>query len=164
MKLVKKYKFLVRFLIKILVLCAFFWAVLTFVIEPYRMSGNMMFPGVRDGDLGLFYRLDKAYVGDVILYQTEDGLHVGRVVAYGTQTVDFPENGGYTVNGYVPFEEITYETYGKEGQKYPIYVPEGSVFVLNDFRSEMSDSRTYGIISEDMIHGKLLFLLRRRNF
>lgn len=160
----KRYKFFIKFLVKIFVLALFFWLVLMFVIEPYRMSGNMMFPGVRDGDLGLFYQLDKAYVGDVILYEVNGKEHVGRVIAYGGQTVDFPEAGGYTVNGYSPFEEITYETYGKEGQTYPVEVPDGAVFVLNDFRSDMSDSRSYGVIEEDEIHGKLLFLLRRRNF
>lgn len=164
MKSLKKYKFLIKFIIKTALICGIFWFALTFVVELYRMSGNTMFPGVRDGDLGFFYRLDKAYVNDIILYEADGGLHVGRVVAYGTQTVDFPESGGYMVNGYAPFEEVPYETFKGDGIEYPLYIPEGCVFVLNDFRSDSSDSRTYGIVEEDAIHGKLLFLLRRRNF
>lgn len=54
MEYLKKYKFLIKFLFKILLICGFFWLVLTFVFQPFRMSGNMMFPGVRDGDLGIF--------------------------------------------------------------------------------------------------------------
>ena len=164
MKSLKKYRFLIRFVIKVLTVFILVWAVITFVITPHRMSDNRMFPGVRDGDLGFFYQLDRAYVGDVILYKAGNGFHVGRVIACGTQTVDFPEIGGYTVNGYVPFEEIPYETYGTDTLEYPMYVPENSVFVLNDFRSNTSDSRTYGVIPEENIHGKLMFLLRRRNF
>lgn len=164
MEFLKKYNFLFKFLIKILVLFGLFWAVFIFVLQPYRMTGNNMFPAVRDGDLCIFYLLEDVYVDDVVLYEAEGCLHVGRVAAYGTQTVDFPENGGYTVNGYVPFETVPYQTYGGGLQEYPLYVPEDYVFVLNDYRSDMTDSRTYGVIPKDAVRGKLLFLLRRRSF
>ena len=90
----------------------------------------------------------------------------GRVIAIAGQTVTFPEDGGYEVNGYQPAEEIPYETYQAENSpvNYPLTVPEGSFFILNDYRSDSSDSRQYGVVSETQIIGKLLFLLRRRGF
>lgn len=37
-------------------------------------------------------------------------------------------------------------------------------FVLNDYRSNDKDSRTYGVVKKCDMKGKLLFLLRRRSF
>lgn len=164
MEFLHTYRFLIRFLFKLLFLGVFIFLMLVFVIRPYRMSGNKMFPAVRDGDFAVFYRIGEPYVGDVVLYETDDGLQVGRVVAYGTQTVDFLDGSGYTVNDYVPSEEIPYPTEGGDCLTYPVQVPEGSVFLLNDFRPDLSDSRTYGVVSADQVQGKLLFLFRRRNF
>lgn len=164
MDFIKRYKFLFRFLGKLLGIALFFTLLLTFIVTPHRMTGTSMFPAVRDGDLGLFYKPGDAYLKDVVLYEAEGRLHVGRVIAYEGQTVDFLEGGSYTVDGYTPFEDVPYETAGTEDGEYPVTVPEGSVFVLNDYRPDVTDSRTYGVISQDRIEGKLLFLLRRRNF
>lgn len=140
--------------------------VLTQVIALHRMTGNSMFASVKDGDLLVFSRLGEPTIGDVILYETDGTVHVGRIVAYGGQEVGFPEEGGYEINGYQPAEEIPYPTYQakKTDQEYPLIVPDGSFFVLNDYRADTSDSRTSGIISGERVRGKLCFLFRRRGF
>lgn len=164
MQFVKKYQFLFRFLGKAACIVLFFALSFTFVLRPYRVTGTGMFPAVRDGDLGLFYRPGQAHLNDVVLYTADGKLLTGRVIAYAGQVVDFPDGGGYTVDGYTPFEDVPYETTGIDGIEYPVTVPEGSVFVLNDYRLDFADSRTYGTVSQEQILGKLLFLLRRRNF
>lgn len=162
-----KYQFLVRFLIKTVILIGILMITFTFVFQIHRMNGNRMFPSVRDGDLGVFYRLEPCYTNDVVLYKDHNGeLQVGRIIAVPEQTVEFLENGGYEVNGNQTLDEIPYETYLEHSSqvKYPLTLSSDSYFILNDFRSDTSDSRTYGVVEKSEIRGKLLFLLRRRGF
>lgn len=156
---------LIRLLIKIAVLGVIIFLVLTYVLGFYRMTGNNMFPFVKDGDLCIVYKLDEYTTGDVVAYKTKNGkTKIGRIVAVGGQEVNFPKDGGYTVDDYQPAEEITYQTFGADGVKYPIEVGENEFFIMNDFRSDTDDSRQIGSIKESKICGKLLFLIRRRGF
>ena len=159
----KKKSPLAKLLLKISVISLTAFAVLTWVLGFHRMAGNNMFPAIKDGDLCIMYKLEDYHSDDVVAYTDNSGAtKIGRIVAVGGQTVEFPEEGGYTVDGYQPSEEITYETHGVDTD--PIDVPEGSFFILNDFRSDTDDSRIYGVIEESRIDGKLMFLLRRRGF
>lgn len=156
---------LAKLLIKIAVLAVVVFIVLTFVLGIHRMTGNNMFPFVKDGDLCIVYKLEDYTTGDVVAYRdNNDKIKIGRIVAVGGQSVDFPKEGGYTVDGYQPSEEITYQTFGAEGVSYPIEVGENEFFIMNDFRSDTDDSRQSGSIKESDIDGKLLFLIRRRGF
>ena len=154
-----------KLLIKIAVLVIIVVIVLTWILGLHRMTGNNMFPFVKDGDLCIVYKLDDYTTGDVVLYRNNEGkMKLGRIVAVGGQSVDFPKDGGYTVDGYQPSEEITYQTFGADGVKYPIDVGDDEVFIMNDFRSDTDDSRQFGSIKKSDIKGKLLFLIRRRGF
>lgn len=156
---------ILRLLLKITVLAGIITAVLTWVLGLHRMTGNNMFPFIKDGDLCILYKLEEYTTGDVVAYRNEKGtVRIGRIVAVAGQDVDFPEEGGYTVDGYQPTEEITYQTFGAEGAKYPAHVGEGQFFVMNDFRSDTDDSRKNGAINASQVCGKLMFLIRRRGF
>ena len=156
---------LAKLLIKIAVLGIIVFIVLTYVLGFYRMTGNNMFPFVKDGDLCIVYKLEEYTTGDVVAYRDDEGkIKIGRIVAVSGQSVDFPKEGGYTVDGYQPAEEITYQTFGANRVKYPIKVGKNEFFVMNDFRSDTDDSRQIGSIKESDIRGKLLFLIRRRGF
>lgn len=162
-----KYGFLIRFLMKICLWGVAFFVVLTYVIGFYRATGNSMFPSIKDGDLCILYKIEESHTNDIVLYKTSDGKErLGRIVAVGDQKVNFPEEGGYTVNDYQPAEEITYETYRakKSDMKYPITLEKDEYFILNDYRSDTSDSREYGVVKKEDIEGKLIFILRRRGF
>lgn len=161
----KKLGTLAKLLLKIAVLMIIVVIVLTWILGLHRMTGNNMFPFVKDGDLCIVYKLDDYTTGDVVLYRNDEGkMKLGRIVAVGGQSVDFPQEGGYTVDGYQPSEEITYQTFGADGVKYPIDVGDDEVFIMNDFRSDTDDSRQFGGIRKSDIDGKLLFLIRRRGF
>lgn len=161
----KKLGPLAKLLIKIAVLVIIVVIVLTWILGLHRMTGNNMFPFVKDGDLCIVYKLDDYTTGDVVLYRNDEGkMKLGRIVAVGGQSVDFPKDGGYTVDGYQPSEEITYQTFGADGVKYPIDVGEDEAFIMNDFRSDTDDSRQFGCVKKSDIDGKLLFLIRRRGF
>ena len=161
----KKLGPLAKLLIKIAVLTIIVVIVLTWILGLHRMTGNNMFPFVKDGDLCIAYKLDDYTTGDVVLYRNDEGkMKLGRIVAVGGQSVDFPKDGGYTVDGYQPSDEITYQTFGANGVKYPIDVGNDEVFIMNDFRSDTDDSRQFGGVKKSDIDGKLLFLIRRRGF
>lgn len=161
----KKLGPLAKLLIKIAVLVIIVVIVLTWILGLHRMTGNNMFPFVKDGDLCIVYKLDDYTTGDVVLYRNDEGkMKLGRIVAVGGQSVDFPKDGGYTVDGYQPSEEITCQTFGADGVKYPIDVDDDEAFIMNDFRSDTDDSRQFGGVKKSDIDGKLLFLIRRRGF
>lgn len=162
-----KYRFVFCYLSKIAVIAGVFAVMLTLVVNLHRMEGNRMFPSVRDGDLGIFYRLTDCYTNDVVLYTDKTGqVTVGRIIAVGGQTVEFFKDGGYEVDGAAAYDEIPYKTYmsKKHSISYPVTLEKDEYFILNDFRNDTADSREYGPVKKENVKGKLLYLLRRRGF
>ena len=162
----KRFGFLIRFILKMAVFAAVAWAVLNYVITFYRVTGNNMFPNVKAGDLCFINRLDEYTLNDIVYYETEGKMRLGRIVAIEGQEIDYPDGGGYLVDGYIPSEEITYQTFQDEESDYvyPATVGKDAFYVLNDFRSDTKDSRKYGDVKKEQITGKVIFILRRRGF
>ena len=76
------------------------WVLLTQVYLVTQVSGNEMFPAVKDGDLVLGCRLEKDYAkNDVVVYERSGTLRVGRVLARGGDIVTLSESGVVEVNG-----------------------------------------------------------------
>lgn len=122
-----------------------------------------MFPGVKDGDLLIVFRLQDYYEkNDVITYKVSGVRKVGRYIARGGDVVTMDDTGTLRVNGSVQSGEIMYLTYAKEGVDYPYEVPEGHIFILGDHRTEAIDSRDFRAISMNNVEGKVITLLRRR--
>ena len=142
------------------------FVVSSYLLGFYRIDGNRMFPALKDGDLVVTNRRSTGNIGDIISYRAKDGsTQFGRLIAMGGQEVDFPDDGGYTVDGKAITDDSMYET-GVEpaySKLFPVQVPEGSCFVLNDLRSDMSDSRMAGCVSCSDIKGRVIFVLRRRS-
>ena len=95
-----------------------------------------MRPAVKDGDLVIFYRLDKEYVAsDVVILKQGGETQVRRVIAVEGDTVDINENG-LMVNGAIQQETEIYGTTDRyaEGVAFPLTVGEGQVFLLGDGR------------------------------
>lgn len=139
------------------------YLVFTRVFLITQVSGMDMFPALKDGDLAIAFRLQPEYVkNDVVAYQTADGSRFGRVIACGGDVVTISESGVLQVNGTIQAGEILYPTYALEGLTYPYRVPEKSLFVLGDYRTQAADSRLFGAIPLSMVDGKVITLLRRR--
>ncbi len=137
----------------------------TFMYGLHRNEDPSMQPAVKDGDLLLFYRLDKTYVaGDMLLLDFEGKRQARRVVATAGDVVDITEDG-LVINGAVQAEQGIYEPtqrYG-EGTDFPLTVGEEQVFVLADARRNGTDSRIYGAVDVSDTLGKVITVLRRRN-
>lgn len=137
--------------------------IFTQVLFLKRVKGVEMFPSLKDGDLALGFRLEREYrSGDVVLYEADGDLHFGRILTLGGNTVNISGNGSVQINGVTESGEIVFPTDDPGTLDYPYQVPEGSYFILGDYRTEKEDSRIFGAIPKDSIKGKVISILRRR--
>ena len=128
-----------------------------------RVEGMQMFPSLKDGDLTLSYCLKQTFrPNDVIIYEVNGEKNFGRIIAVGGNEINIDGSGDVKINGISESGEIIYPSYHKGDIKYPYQIPEGSVFVLGDYRTQRKDSREFGAIKESQIKGKVLTILRRR--
>ena len=127
---------------------------------------DSMSPSMCEGDIVLYYRLSKSYqTNDTIVMKYKNRTITRRIVAIAGDTVDITDKG-LEINGYVQDEKKIYtETLPyKHGIKFPITVKKDEVFVLADNRVNAQDSRVYGCIKIKNTFGKVMMIIRRRNF
>jgi signal peptidase I len=155
---------ILEFFVKLGIVCLALWLIFTFAFGIRQMHGETMYPRLRDGDLILYNRLERDYnIGDVVVFKVGNSTCVARIVAQGGDVVDMNENGELLVNGNVQSEEIFYPTEeDPAGLGYPYTVEDNSYFMLCDFRTSCTDSRSYGAVSKDDFCGKVITILRRR--
>ncbi|NCB92330.1 MAG: signal peptidase I [Clostridia bacterium] len=149
---------------KIFFLVLILTAAFRFVWGINITEGNDMSPSLKDGDLVLFYRLDRSFVLTDVVFYEKDGVHYyGRITASEGDTVDMNEEGDLLINGSVTQEEIFYPT-KKENSTltFPYTVGEGEYFILGDYRMAAMDSRRLGEIKADEIEGKIIGFFRKR--
>lgn len=150
-------------ILRLILIGAIGYILLTQVFLITRAKGNDMFPAIKDGDLVIAFRIQKEYVkDDIAVYQRDDSFYLGRVVARETDVVTLDETGILLVNGTVQRGEIVYPTLAKEAYNYPMRIEEGDLFLLGDHRMESQDSRDFGPISLKHVKGKVITILRRR--
>ena len=153
----------VSLLLRILFLALAGWVMFTQVFLITQVSGNAMFPAVKDGDLIIAFRIQQEYAkNDVVVYTADGETHIGRIAARATDVVMLDDSGKLLVNGTNQAGEILYPTYAKEGLTYPYPVPEGHVFILGDYRTQTEDSRDFGPIPLENVQGKVITILSRR--
>lgn len=152
------------FFIKLAVVAVAGWVLLGLVFGLAVVQGEDMYPRLRDGDLMLYYRMQKDYyIGDVVTFRLGNRRYTGRIVAQGGDTVDINDDGELLVNGNIQSEEIFYPTQDETGQaELPCEVPADSVYLLCDFRTNGTDSRSYGPVALEQLDGKVIAILRRR--
>lgn len=155
-------------LIKIFVIGALIFAA-SFFVQFKAVHDNDMFPALRDGDLVIATNLMKYAFDDVVLYTVEGKngeveKHLGRVVSLGDNEVELDDYGNVLVNSSIIASNNYYQDYPKGDFEFPYLVPTDSVYVLQDYRVEMNDSRLFGAIPEEDILGKVIFVFRIRGF
>jgi len=153
-----------EFFIKILVTAGVVAILTIYVVGIYVNHSNSNYPMIKDGDLCITYKLGNLIVGDEIAYLQDNQIRFGRIVAKTGDVVNLQEDY-LTVNGYGVYEDAVYPTTAEGATiSFPYEVPSGTVFVLNDYRSDPTDSRIYGGIPVKKTKGKIFLLLRRRGF
>ena len=151
-------------IVRVLALAAAACLLFTQVFLVAQNSGLGMFPALKDGDLMVVYRLQESFSrNDVVTYTAEKKRYVGRVMASGGDVVSIDEDGKFYVNETNITGEILYPTYASGTEiGYPYTVPQGSVFILGDYRTNTIDSREFGAIPLEDVEGKVISILRRR--
>ncbi|MCL1897131.1 MAG: signal peptidase I, partial [Clostridiales bacterium] len=151
--------------IKIGGIAAAFALLFTFLYGLHYDIEPGMHPAVKDGDLVVFYRLDKKYKpGDLLLLTFQGQKQVRRVIATAGDSVDITEEG-LVINGALQQEPGISQSTQRyaDGTAFPLTLGENQVFVLGDARENAADSRIYGPVDIKDTQGTVITLLRRRN-
>ena len=153
----------VSLLLRCVVLIVALVLLLTQVFLIMQVTGNDMFPAIKDGDLVFAYRLQSDLSkNDVIVYKYDGKMRVGRILGRPGDVITLDDSGTLLVNGTTQGGEILYPTYAKENYTYPYVVPEDAYFILGDYRTQSEDSRDFGPVMKSSIQGKVITILRRR--
>lgn len=155
---------IVQLLLKIAFIVLAVFLIFTFLYGIVRINDVSMKPAIKDGDLVIYYRLDKRFIsGDVAVFEDDGRTTTGRVVAVAGDTVDITKNG-LKINGAEQIsQDIYYDTTQfKDGVDFPVTVGNGQVFILGDNRPQASDSRIYGCIDIKDVKGKVIAIIRSR--
>ncbi|NUQ31781.1 MAG: signal peptidase I, partial [Dermatophilaceae bacterium] len=134
------------------------------VAEPMRVASASMSPTYELGDEVLVGKLAQLagtpQRGDVVVFhEPHTGtLTLNRVAAVGGDELGI-EDGLLIVNG-EPVNEPYLDLGSVDGAYFgPVHVPAGHVFVLGDARAGSVDSRTFGVVAEDDVVGRVLLRL-----
>ncbi|MDZ4167330.1 MAG: signal peptidase I [Coriobacteriia bacterium] len=136
----------------------------TFIIQPYVIPSGSMIPTIELWDRVIankfIYRFAEVEPGDiVVLDDPTDSVPtlIKRVVAVGGQTIDLVD-GSVLIDGAALDEPYTH---GKpslpQTVTFPYVVPEDSVWVMGDNRTDSQDSRYFGAVPVAEVRGKAFF-------
>ena len=175
----QEFNFLIRYTLQsasIIVLLAVL--VRVFLVSSYVMSGASMLPSVWPGDFIIAYKWSvwSPKRGDVVALHcpgARDRTCLKRIIGIGGDRIEF-RAGQLVVNGEASrmrkvSPELAVENLGTKswiiwppdeaGQSVePLVVPPGQVYLLNDKRSDVEDSRTWGPVSTDELEAKVRFV------
>jgi signal peptidase I len=154
----------------ILIAASVFLVIYIFLMRPFEVSGDSMFPTFKNGEYILTnlisLRFGDPVKGDVIVFKSpndEKKDFIKRVMATPGDTISV-ENSKVYVNGELLDEsEYLSETvrtpngqFLQEGRT--VTVPEGNFFVMGDNRPHSSDSREWGFLPKEEVIGKSFFV------
>lgn len=133
----------------------------TFVVERFLVDGPSMEPTMWTGESLLVYKLAFRFTtpkrGDIVVFKyplNPDKDYVKRVIAVGGDTVEM-RLGRVYVNDQLVQEPFV--LYPGLYEMNAVQVPEGSVFVMGDHRTNSEDSRMFGPVKLTDIKGKAVF-------
>lgn len=159
---------LVDGLVKLAFLCLAVGVFIFLNYGIYVVSGNDMYPAVRDGDVAIVYRHPEYINGDVVITKRGNKYRAARIQATNGSTISVTNDGHLTIDGNMqPVQErsgIYGETLATDGNDigYPYRVEAGSVMLLGDNRESAEDSRSYGQVDKSELLGKTFMIVRRR--
>ena len=161
----KKAKKLIRSIfIKILFAAALCFVTMHFFIGVHIHHGNNMYPFIMDGDVVVTYKRADYRTDQAVVYVRPDGtVNVSRIAALKGSTIEIAPNSIILVNGYNSPERVFYPTLIPEDSKisYPLTLTDG-YFLMDDYRTQAEDSRSFGAVKEEDIKGIVVYVFRKR--
>ena len=158
-----------------LIVCAGFFIGLLlklFVFEILTVSGESMFPSLKDGERIFVNKLSYGIVepygdellfawnhpkrGDIVIYLYNNKIVVKRCIAIGGDTLEVLSDSEYNYSLKVGDSRIGLTESQYLNLKNSVSVPEGYILAVGDNQEVSVDSRTYGFVSEKNVLGKVL--------
>lgn len=145
---------------KFLFLLLVVFLIFRFVIGFSFVKGDSMLPTLHDGEAVFYTRIHKTLEkGDIVSVRIPSGeYYVKRIIATEGDTIEVRDGQVY-VN-----QELLDEPYvegstleQEESVQYPMTLTEGQIFVMGDNREASMDSRSFGVVGERQVKGKIWF-------
>lgn len=166
----KIYFFFIDTMQTILLAASIFLVIYIFLVRPFQVSGESMFPTFKNKEYILTnlitLRFSELKRGDVIVFKAptdHDKDFIKRVIGLPGDSVSL--KGGFVyVNGNKldesPYLNSDVRTYGASFMKEeePVSVPMGDYLVMGDNRPFSSDSREWGFLKKSEVIGKSFFV------
>jgi signal peptidase I len=158
------FKWLVELLLTVGAAVALAVLLQAYVVKTYVVPTGSMVPTIHLEDRiisnRLAYRIGEIEVGDVVVLENplSDGPPlVKRVIALGGQVIDI-QDGVVSIDGEMLDEPWVPEARrGKDSLVAPVTIPDGHVWVMGDNRVGSSDSRVFGSVPAETVHGQAFF-------
>lgn len=144
-----------------------------FVVETYEVPTGSMIPTIEIGDRILSekitYYTSEPQAGDIVTFTNPidpETVLVKRTIAVAGDVVDIDDSTGTLyINGQAQDESYTYgkptyelpSTYSGVDISYPYTVPQGTIWVMGDNRTNSSDSRYFGPVDVETVTGRVFF-------
>ena len=141
----------------------------TFVAQAFKIPSESMVETLQVGDHLLVnklqYLISDINRGDVIVFQYPKDTSrdfVKRVVGLPGETIEMKGNRVYIDDKPIdePYAIYINNGYGLNDDRYfpPLKVPEGHLFMMGDNRNNSQDSRVWGPLDINLIHGKAFII------
>lgn len=137
--------------------------IIIFLYQPVKVEGTSMMPSLEDQERifvnKFVYRLEPIERGDIVVFRyprDPSKSYIKRVIAMAGDHVRI-DGGQVYVNDQALIETYVPTEY-TDVRSYPdTVVPPDSYFVLGDHRSMSEDSRSFGVVTGNLIYGKAVF-------
>lgn len=162
----------VQEIVETLLLAALIFFLVRLVVLNFKVDGQSMTPNLENNQMLLvnrnayqfidwqgttFYPFDPPERGDIVVFNPptdSEKPYIKRIIGLPGDEVTF-SNGQVFVNGHMLEEDyIEDRTRCQRDDFCDVVVPEGTVFVLGDHRSNSSDSRVFGPVPIENVIGK----------
>ncbi len=138
--------------------------VIVFLYQPVKVEGTSMMPGLVDQERIFInkyaYRLGPIERGDVVVFRypgDSSKNYIKRIVGVPGDRIEIVR-GAVMVNGTQLEEPYVPSEFRDQRSMSEITMSANSYFVLGDHRNLSSDSRDFGMVEQDAIFGKAVFV------
>ena len=132
---------------KLLVFIVILGVIFTFEFSAHLTEGGAMYPYLQDSTLVLYYRHGKVVRNLVVSYKAGGKMRAGRIIGIPGDKVSV-EAGKCYING---VEQESF--YRIKGTVKEHTIGANQYFILNDYRTDAQDSRTFGDINASDVEG-----------
>lgn len=151
---------LVRELLETILLSLVIFLVIRQGVQNYRIESHSMQPNFYEGQFVLVnklaYKLGEPNRGDVIVFRNPanpDEDYIKRVIGLPGDTLQFYDGAVYADGEMMDGSFTIAPTYAPMSDE-PVVVSPSHLFVMGDNRPNSRDSRSFGLLDDDLVVGK----------